>query len=79
MRIKSVAVANYGCISNAEIVCESLTALVGANGAGELIVLPAIESFYSTSPEPGEEDFYNRNILSPIDITVTFTDLDKDA
>ena len=77
MRIKSVAVAACCCISDTEIVCNTLTALVGADGARKSIFSFAIELFYSTSPRLAEEDSYDENTLSPTEIAVTFANLDE--
>ena len=78
MKIKLVRIRNFRSILDADIECDSLTALVGRNGAGKSSILKAIELFYSMNPRLSVEDFYDRDLGSPIEITITFTDLDDD-
>jgi putative ATP-dependent endonuclease of the OLD family len=78
MIIKTVQVRNFRSLLNAEIHCDGLTALVGRNGAGKSSFLKAIDLFYQLNPRLSPEDFYNRNVTSPIEITVTFTALDAE-
>ena len=76
MIIKSVAVENFRCILYEVLTCETLTALVGANGSGKSAFLKAIDLFYTTTPKLSAEDFYNGDVTKRIQITVTFCDLD---
>lgn len=61
------------------LVCENLTALVGANGSGKSSFLRALELFYNPSPRIEIEDFYNANTSEEIIISVTFTQLSNEA
>jgi putative ATP-dependent endonuclease of OLD family len=58
--------------------CDRLTALVGPNGSGKSTFLRAIELFYTITPRITAEDFHNEDVETPIEITVTYTDLDAD-
>lgn len=78
MKIKAVHIRNFRSIVSVDIELDSLTALVGRNGAGKSSILKAVELFYLTNPRLSVEDFYNRDVDSPVEVTVTFTDLDQD-
>lgn len=78
MIIKAVRVQNYRSIVDETLSCEPLTAIVGANGAGKSSFLRALELFYATSPRVTAEDFYAEDTSRPIEITLTFADLDKE-
>ena len=60
--------------------------LVGPNGAGKSNILTALNVFFRESEnlptdlsQLDQEDFYCKNTDEPIQITVTFTDLDDEA
>jgi len=76
--IKSIRVQNFRSILDETLHCEQLTALVGQNGSGKSSFLRALELFYSTTPKFSAEDFYAEDTNQAIEITVTFTDLDKE-
>jgi putative ATP-dependent endonuclease of the OLD family len=78
MKIKAVHIQNFRSILSVDIEFDSLTALVGRNGAGKSSILKAVELFYLMNPRLSVEDFYNRDVGSPVEVTVTFTDLDAD-
>jgi len=77
MKIKSVRVVNFRCLSDATLDCDDLTVLVGKNGSGKSSFLRALDIFYSPAAQYTEEDFYNRNTDQPIRIQVTFADLSE--
>jgi len=77
MKIKSVRVVNFRCLSDATLSCDDLTVLVGKNGSGKSSFLRALDIFYSPAAQYTEEDFYDRNTSQPIQIQVTFTDLSE--
>ena len=79
MIIESVRVSNFRSLLNAEIECESLTALVGANGSGKSAFLRALDLFYSSSPKVEAEDFYNSDTDHEISIGLTFANLSSEA
>jgi putative ATP-dependent endonuclease of the OLD family len=51
VKIKLVRIRNFRSILDADIECDSLTALVGRNGAGKSSILKTIELFYSMPPD----------------------------
>ena len=75
MRIKEVQVKNYRSILDATLPCDSLTALVGRNGAGKSSFLSALELFYNSSAKAIETDYYNNDVSRAIEVSVTFTEL----
>jgi putative ATP-dependent endonuclease of OLD family len=72
MLIRQVRVRNLRSVREETLECDSLTALVGRNGAGKSTFLRALELFYASSPKAELHDFYNRDPSSPIEISVTF-------
>jgi hypothetical protein len=79
MIVKAIRVRNFRCLLDATLDCESLTALVGANGSGKSSLLRALELFYAGNLRVGAEDFYNGDDSKDIEITVTFTALREEA
>ena len=78
MLIQSIEVRNFRSIREQLLECNNLTALVGRNGSGKSSFLYAIEVFYDIAAPISQEDFFNRNMDSPIQIQVTFGSLSKD-
>ncbi len=78
MIIKSVEVKNFRSIRETSLDCDNLTAVVGRNGAGKSSFLYAIDSFYDTAAPITEEDFFDRDTSSPIEIRVTYGALRDD-
>ena len=78
MIIKSVEVKNFRSIREAGLDCDNLTAIVGRNGAGKSSFLYAIDIFYDVATVITEEDFFDRDMGSPIEIRVTYGDLRED-
>ena len=58
MIIKSLEVKNFRSIRNSRLDCDTLTAIVGRNGAGKSSFLKAIDIFYDISATITEEDFF---------------------
>src|ERR1700679_1574042 len=79
MLAKTVKVKNFRCAKDETLNCESLTALVGANGSGKSTFLRALQLFYDTSPKVDHRDFYDEDVSQPIEIAVTFSDLGPEA
>ncbi|MEE9288850.1 MAG: AAA family ATPase [Bacteroidota bacterium] len=75
MIINSVDVKNFRSIHQARLDCDKLSAIVGPNGAGKSSFLHAIEAFYDIVAPVTEEDFFDRDMGSPIEIRVTYGDL----
>jgi len=78
MIIRSVEVRNFRSIREARLDCDNLTAIVGRNGAGKSSFLYAVDTFYDTKAPITEEDFFDRDVGSPIEIRVTYGDLRED-
>jgi putative ATP-dependent endonuclease of the OLD family len=78
MIIKSIEVKNFRSIREARLDCDNLTAIVGRNGAGKSSFLYAIDAFYDIAALITEEDFFNRDMGSTIEIRVTYGDLRDD-
>lgn len=74
MKIKSIRAVNFRAIKDETLICDDLTALVGANGAGKSSFLRALLVFQGRQ-KPTAEDFYNRDTDEDVKIAVTFTDL----
>ncbi|MGA2466787.1 MAG: AAA family ATPase [Thermodesulfobacteriota bacterium] len=78
MLIKSIEIKNFRSISNQCLDCDNITLLVGRNGSGKSSFLYAIETFYDIDARISQEDFFNHDITSPIEIRVTYCDLRDD-
>lgn len=75
MNIKNVFVKNFRSIREASLDCDRLTVILGRNGAGKSSFLYAIDTFYDVAAQITEEDFFDRDIDSVIEIRVTYDDL----
>jgi predicted ATP-dependent endonuclease of OLD family len=75
MNIKNVFVKNFRSIREASLDCDRLTVILGRNGAGKSSFLYAIDTFYDVAAQITEEDFFDRDIDSAIEIRVTYGDL----
>lgn len=78
MIIKSVEVKSFRSIREARLDCDNLTVIVGRNGAGKSSFLYAIDTFYDIAAPITEEDFFDRDTGSPMEIRVTYGDLRED-
>ncbi len=86
MRIAKIRIKNLRSFDDETVVFDRYTALVGANGAGKSTVLCALNVFFretdnasTNMSEPAAEDFHLLDTQTPIEITVTFTDLNEAA
>lgn len=86
MRIKSVRIKNLRSIKDATVELDGYTCLVGPNGAGKSTLLCALNIFFRETENAStdlvslvEEDFHQRDTSEPIEITLTFTDLEEAA
>lgn len=75
MLIKSIRIANYRSIREAEIDCDHLTVLIGRNGAGKSNFLRALEVFYDVSAPITSEDFFGRDTSRSIEVRVSYGEL----
>jgi len=78
MIIRRIEVKNYRAIREAVLDCEDLTALIGRNGAGKSSFLYAIDAFYDTAASITEEDYFNRDTNSSIEIRITYEKMRED-
>lgn len=86
LKIKSIAIKNFRSFKNTVIDLDDYTAFVGPNGAGKSTVLCALNIFFRQTEEAPTnlieldvEDFHNGNVKEPIEITLTFHDLEPEA
>ncbi|MEE9225742.1 MAG: ATP-dependent endonuclease [Bacteroidota bacterium] len=79
MVIESVRVKGFRSVLDENLVCDSLTALVGANGTGKSSILKALDLFYNPSPRLDVEDFYNEDTSNEVVVAITFKDLSQEA
>ncbi len=75
MIIDSLEIKNYRSSKNAKLDCDNLTAILGRNGTGKSSFLYSLELFYDVSANVKNEDYYNRDVSSPIEIRVTYKEL----
>ncbi len=78
VRVASIHVRGFRSIRDDEATLDDLTVLVGANGAGKSALLHSLRHFYEGGAGTTEDDFYNREIATPIEIAVAFADLTAD-
>lgn len=86
MKIKSIRIENFRSFVDQEIPLNDYSCFVGANGAGKSTVLCALNVFFKEQDSSAtdtqklcDEDFFRRNTVDPIRITLTFTDLSEEA
>jgi len=78
MIIKAIDVKNFRSICDGRMEFDNLTTILGRNGAGKSSFLHAIDTFYDLKASITEDDFFNRDMDSPIEIRVTYGDLRDD-
>jgi len=78
MIIQDVYVKNFRSIREASLDCDNLTVIVGRNGAGKSSFLYALDTFYDIAAPITEEDFFDRDMNSVIEIRITYCDLRDD-
>ncbi len=86
MRIENVSIKNLRCIKDASVNLDPYICMVGPNGAGKSTLLHALNIFFRHTEDSKtdvltltSEDFFQHDTTNPIEITVTFTDLSKEA
>lgn len=86
MRIQKIAIKNFRSFSDVELNLSPYTSLVGPNGGGKSTILCALNIFFRETENAATnlcdldvEDFHNRQTDEPIEITVTFGDLNEEA
>ena len=86
MKVKSITIKNFRSFKECTVSLNDYTSLVGANGAGKSTILCALNIFFREVEEsPTDvanldiEDFYERDVSEPIEITVVFHELSEPA
>lgn len=86
MKIKSVRIKNLRSFRDQTVLFNDYSCLAGANGAGKSTVLCALNIFFRETGHSAtdltclqEEDFHKKNTADPVEITVTFNDLNEEA
>lgn len=86
MRIDNIAINNFRSFSGVDLKLSPYTSLVGPNGGGKSTILCALNIFFRETENAATnlsdldaEDFHDRKTDEPIEITVTFSDLNQDA
>jgi energy-coupling factor transporter ATP-binding protein EcfA2 len=86
MKLASIRLENFRAFEDETITFNDYTCLVGPNGGGKSTVLTALNIFFRYSPDSATnvtaldaDDFHHKSIDKPVSITVTFTNLSKEA
>jgi len=85
LKIKSIRVEYFRSFKDETIDLNRYSCFVGANGAGKSTVLAALNVFFreqsscTDTTKLTDEDYYCRDTVNPIRITVTFDDLSASA
>ncbi len=86
MRIESILIKNFRSLKECKVNLDAYTSLIGPNGSGKSTVIEALNIFFrnvegSTTDVSRLklEDFHQRCTSQPIEITVTFHELSKEA
>jgi len=77
--LRSIHVKGFRSIVDQRIDCDALTVLVGPNGAGKSSFLRAVELFEAESPQVSLQDCHAEDGSKPIEISLTFCNLDGAA
>jgi energy-coupling factor transporter ATP-binding protein EcfA2 len=76
MKIAAIHIKNFRAFADENINLNDYTCLVGPNGGGKSTVLYALNIFFQERTTLTGEDFHQKHTGDPIEITLTFTDLD---
>jgi len=75
MLISRIEIKNFRSIREATLNCSELTALLGRNGTGKSSYLYALDYFYDVSASVKDEDYFDKDTSSAIELRVTFSNL----
>ena len=82
MKLREVRIQNFRSFKDETIRFDDYTCFVGPNGGGKSNVLTALNVFFRNTSSSAtdvinlsEEDFYCKDVSTPIRITLTFADL----
>jgi energy-coupling factor transporter ATP-binding protein EcfA2 len=76
MKIAAIRIKNFRAFADQTINLNDYTCLVGPNGGGKSTVLYALNMFFQEQTTLTADDFHQKHTGDPIEITLTFTDLD---
>ncbi|HMV46864.1 MAG TPA: AAA family ATPase [Blastocatellia bacterium] len=86
MKIKSIRIQNFRSFQDETINLNRHTCFVGPNGAGKSSVLCALNIFFREQSASStditklsDEDYFQKNTTNPIQVTVTFDDINQFA
>jgi putative ATP-dependent endonuclease of the OLD family len=81
MLLKSLHLKNFRCFTDETIELSQYTAFVGANNAGKSAIIAALDIFFRSNPKniPLTFDDFFRREQRPLEIRLTFSELNKDA
>jgi predicted ATPase len=78
MKLAAIRIKNFRAFAAQTVNLNDYTCLVGPNGGGKSTVLYALNIFFQERTTLTGEDFHQKHTDSPIDITLTFTDLTEE-
>jgi predicted ATPase len=86
MKVKSLRIQNFRSFEDVTVDFDAYTCFIGPNGSGKSNIFAALNVFFRETQGSVQdveflrnEDFHLKNVASPVTITVTFTDLNKEA
>lgn len=86
MKIESIRIRNFRSIVEMTIPLNNYTCLVGPNGSGKSTILCALNLFFRETENVATDldqlnhaDFHQKKTDDPIEVTLTFIELDQDA
>ncbi len=79
MKIQEIRIKNYRSIKDQTISCSSYNVFVGPNGSGKSSILHAINLFFGEQQSFSDDDFTDRDTSAPIEVSLTFVSLSKEA
>jgi len=78
MHLKRAEIRNFRSLRRVSVDFGPHTAFIGGNGAGKSSILKALERFYSTAKTLDADDYFGRDQSEPIEIELTFGDLNDE-
>ncbi len=77
MQLEQAHIRNFRSLRDLTVKFDRYTALIGGNGAGKSSILKAIQKFYDTAKTCEADDFFSRKTDEPIEIELTFHELNE--
>jgi putative ATP-dependent endonuclease of the OLD family len=78
MQLKRARITHFRSLREVSVEFGSYTSFIGPNGAGKSSILKALERFYATAKSLDPDDFFARDQSVPIEIELTFGDLNEE-